>query len=371
MMRFADLPLLDTLLTSLGQQDLVEPTGIQVRTLPMLLEGRSLVGVSATGSGKTLCYVLSMLHQLKMLELEGSSVTRSGRPRGLVLVPGRELGHQVCSVFKGHTHGTRLRVRSVIGGSAKRIARKNVAGIFEILVATPGRLVQLLDSGQLRLDDVRMVVFDEADQVVDAGFLPTAQRILGECPGKAQRVMFSATMPQALSKTVARLFNSPPTVVRTKGSQRVAATLETDNRQVVNGRRLEVLEEVLLGDPLMGTLVFANTRAQCDQIAEWLEGAGIASVTYRGQMDRAARKANLARFRRGEVNVLLSTDLGGRGLDIERVERVINVFLPQQLDNYLHRAGRTARAGRSGLVVNLVTQRDQPLLAKLRKRERS
>lgn len=368
MRSFYDFPLLPSLLESLTEQQLTLPTEIQAQTLPALLEERPVVGVAETGSGKTLAFVLPMLHHLKGLDAPGSAVTTAGRPRGLVLVPGRELGEQVSRVFKGLTHKTRLRVRTVLGGSRKQIARQNVSGKFEILVATPGRLQQLLDTGELRLDDVRMLVFDEADQMLDAGFLPVARRILGECPRHVQLAMFSATLPQALEAVIADLYVRVPLRVRTKGSNRVVASLTTDNRTVADGRRFDVLGAVLAERPSAGTLVFANTRSQCERIAKWLDGVGIAYATYMGQMDRHERRANLARFRDGDVSVMLATDLGGRGLDIDRIERVVNAFLPQQIDNYLHRVGRTARAGRAGVVVNLVTPRDQPLLARLKKR---
>ena len=369
MAAFSELPLLPSLLASLAEQGLTRPTPIQARTLQPLLDGEPLVGVSETGSGKTLAYALPMLHQLKSLEDAGSAVSQAGRPRGLVLVPGRELGEQVSKVFKSLTHLTRLRVRTVLGGAARKIARQNVSGLFEILVATPGRLTQLLDGGELRLDDVRVLVFDEADQMLDAGFLPTAQRIVGACPPPVQIVMFSATLPRSLDAIVRDLFATSPLRVQTQGSEHLVPTLSTDNRTVTDGRRAEVLRAALAEAPSVGTLLFANTRRQVEGVGRWLEDEGIDFVAYMGQMDRLERRANLARFRSGAVSILLATDLGGRGLDIERVERVINVHLPQDLDNYLHRVGRTARAGRSGRVINLVTQRDQPLLAKLKKRE--
>lgn len=369
MQSFANLALLPSLITSLTAQSLTRPLEIQARTVPAQLGGRGVVGVSETGSGKTLAFVLPMLHRLKVLETDGAAVAETGRPRGLVLVPGRELGEQVSRVFKGLTHDTRLRVRTVLGGSPKQLARQSVSGRFEILVATPGRLIQLLDGGELRLDDVRTLVFDEADQVLDPGFLPIARRIVGECPHTVQLVMFSATLPQSLEASITELFATPPLRVRTGGSQQVVLTLTTDNRTVVGGRRFDVLAKVLAEAPTTGTLLFANTREQCDTIAEWLTAEGIAFGSCRGQMDKRERRTNLRQFRDGTLHVLLATDLGGRGLDIERVARVVNVHLPQQLDNYLHRVGRTARAGREGTVINLVTERDQPLLAKLRKRE--
>ncbi len=371
MSSFNQQPLLPSLLTTLAEQKFTTLTDVQDQTLSALLEGRSLVGVAETGSGKTLAFVLPLLHQLKTLENHGSAISDPGRPRGLVLAPGRELGEQVSKVFKTFTHGTRLRVRTALGGTKKQIARQNVSGNFEILVATPGRLVQLLDSGELRLDDLRTLVFDEADQMLDQGFLPVARRILEDTPKQVQLVLFSATLPVALEGAVKALFVSPPVQVRTEGSQRVVRTLTTVNRNIINGDRFSVLRETLAQTPDMSTILFANTRDQCELVGLWLDDMGVAYTSYRGQMDRKIRRQNLARFRAGEVAVLLTTDLGGRGLDIERVGRVINVHMPSSLDNYLHRVGRTARAGREGLVVNLVTQRDQPLLAKLKKREES
>ncbi|MBL4844859.1 MAG: DEAD/DEAH box helicase [Planctomycetes bacterium] len=366
---FSEYTLLPSLLSTLAKQGLKEPTEIQASTIPPQLKGRSVVGVSETGSGKTLAYVLPVLHELKTLETEGDPVSAAGRPRALVLTPGRELGEQVCKVFKGLTHDTRLRVRSVLGGTTKQIARQNVGGLFEVLVATPGRLVQFLDSGQLRLDDVRVLVLDEADQLLDPGFLPTAQRVVRESPPQARLAMFAATLPESLDGPLGELFATEPLRVRTRGSRHGVSTLRTDNQTVSNGKRFELLREVLLKDSSTGTLLFANTRGQCERLAEWLKDEGYAHASYMGQMESKERRANLAAFRSGEVNLLVATDLGGRGLDIDRIDRVINVHLPKDLDNYRHRSGRTARAGRSGLVVNLVTERDLPLIANLKKRE--
>ena len=367
MSSFSELSLLPSLISSLSEQELTKPTEVQARSIPALLDDRSLVAVAETGSGKTLSYVLPMLHKLKTLELDGSAVSSAGRPRGLVVVPGRELGDQVSRVFKSLTHGTRLRVRTVLGGSRKQVARRNVSGNFEVLVATPGRLTQLLESGELHLNDVRMLVFDEADQMIDPGFLPVAQRVVSQCPAGTQLAMFSATFPQALEAVVKDLYAKQPMMVRTQGSQRTVPTLKVKNLSVPHGRRFDVLRAVFEEDASTSSMVFANTRKQCDRIAEWLTREGIAYANYKGQMDRVERRTSLKRFRRGEVAVLIATDLASRGLDIERVQRVINVHLPQDIDNYLHRVGRTARAGREGLVINLVTERDQPLMDQLKK----
>ncbi|MCB9876871.1 MAG: DEAD/DEAH box helicase [Planctomycetes bacterium] len=365
---FAELPLLPSLLETLNQQGLSRPTDIQTQALPPLLEGRSLVGVSPTGSGKTLAYALPLLQRLKQLDGD-DPVLLPGRPRGVVLVPGRELGEQVGKVLKSLTHDTRLRVRLLIGGTAKEVARQNIKGIFDVLVATPGRLQQLLEAEKLRVDDVRFLVLDEADQLLDRGFLPIAERIVHNCHGSLQVALFAATLPDALKGVIKELFPTAPVHTRARGSQRTVPTLRTENREIEGGEREDVLLALLGKKGKVGTFLFANTRAQCETVCSWLEAAEIAHVRYFGEMESKERRQNLKKFRDGEVDVLVTTDLGGRGLDIERVERVVNVHLPQDVDNYLHRVGRTARAGRSGLVVNFVTQRDNTLLAKLKRRE--
>ena len=365
MSTFAELSLLPSLVEGLAAQGLTTPTEIQRKTLPALLMGESVLGVAETGSGKTLAYVLPLLHQLKQLETYGEAVSEAGRPRGIVLVPGRELGEQVAGVFKSLTHQTRLRVRLALGGTAKRVSRKAVAAPHEILVASPGRLLQLVESGELRLDDVRHVVFDEADQMVDPGFLPVAGQILGACAEGAQLLFFSATLPLVLQEVLSELLPVPVRRVRTAGSGRLVAGLTVDDRAVEHGDRRTLLQAVLAEAPEAGTILFANTREQCDRLARWLDGYGVAYVLYRGEMDRIERRANLKAFRAGEVHALITTDLGGRGLDIARVERVINVHLPREVANYLHRVGRTARAGRTGTVINLVTERDAPLMEKV------
>jgi len=365
---FSDFPLLPSLQATLAELELTTPTEVQEGAIPELLAGRSLVAVAETGSGKTLAYVLPMLHQLKELESSESRVGASSRPRGVVLVPGRELGEQVGRVFKGFTHGTRVRVRLAVGGTAKQVARQNVAGDFEILVATPGRLEQLLARRELALSDVRIVVFDEADQLLDRGFLPFASRLVRDCRRGVQLAMFSATMKDSLQAVVRELLGDNPLRIATRGSNRTVQTLRTDNRRIEGDQRIEALRKVLAEKPGIGTLLFANTREQCGAIADWLDAEGVAYVAYMGEMDRLQRRRNLARFRSGEVSVMLTTDLGGRGLDIERVERVVNVHLPRDADNYLHRVGRTARAGREGVVVNFVTERDEPLMATLKRR---
>lgn len=361
---FPDFHLMASLQTTLRAEGLVAPTEIQRRALPALLGGRSVVGVAETGGGKTLAYVLPVLHALKTLEAEGDPVTVDARPRAAIIVPTRELGEQVTKVFKGFTHATRLRVRSVLGGTTMEVARRNITGSFDVVVATPGRLVKLLERSLVDLSDVRVLVFDEVDQMLDRSFLPDAERVVAACPPQRQLALFSATVPPGVQELIGKLFVGA-VEIRSAGSHRVVPTLTTLNRTVVGGKRLPILKTILAEAVTGGTLIFANTRAQCDQVASDLRAMRRECVVYRGEMDKVERRANLKAFRDGKVDLLVSTDLAARGLDVEHVGRVINYHLPEELDYYLHRVGRTARAGRPGVVFNLVTERDRALMTAL------
>lgn len=204
--------------------------------------------------------------------------------------------------------------------------------------------------------------------MLDPGFLPDAERIVGACPPKRQLAMFSATVPPAVQDLIGRLF-SDAEVIRSGGSHRVVPSLTTVNRTVIAGKRLPILRTLLADKVTGGTLIFVNTRGQCDQVAKDLREMGRECVVYRGEMDKVERRANLKAFRDGTVDLLVSTDLAARGLDVEHVGRVINYHLPEQLDAYLHRVGRTARAGRPGVVINLVTERDAALMNELERAE--
>jgi superfamily II DNA/RNA helicase len=364
MSSFTDFDLLPSIQATLKEKGLVTPTEIQHRAMPVLLKGRSVVGVAETGSGKTLAYALPILHLLKSLENQGNAVTENSQPRAAVIVPTRELGEQVSKVIKPFTHSTRLRVRTLLGGTTLEIAKRNISGPFEVLVATPGRLVKLLDRRLLNLSEVRFLVFDEADQMLDQGFIPAAKQIVRACPPDLQQALFSATVPPAVQKLITQLFFKAE-FIRSEGSHRLVQTLKTDNRIVTNGKRFPILENLLGQAVTGGTMIFTNTREQCDKLASELKKAGHACVIYRGEMDKVERRANLKAFRDGKIGLLISTDLASRGLDLEHVGRVINYHLPQQLENYIHRVGRTARAGRSGLVINFVTERDEPFMTQL------
>jgi ATP-dependent RNA helicase RhlE len=361
---FSEFGLLSSLLKTLKEKRLSKPTEIQANVIPLLMSGQSVVGVSETGSGKTLAYALPVLNYLKSLEDAGEAVKEENSPRAIVMVPTRELGEQVSKVFKTLTHDTRLRVRPALGGMTLAQAKKNTSGAFEILLATPGRMVQMIEGNMINLSDVRILIFDEADQMMDQGFLPDSNFVVESCPQGLQMALFSATISSTVQELINGLFANAE-VVRSKGSGKVVSSLTTKNMIVENGERWPVMEKILNQRTEGGTMVFTNTREQCDKVAELLTDKGFTCVVYRGEMEHSDRKSNLKKFKEGKVDLLVATDLAGRGLDMDHVGRVINYHLPKEMDNYLHRVGRTARAGRKGLVINLVTERDSRLMAKL------
>lgn len=361
---FPEFGLLPSLAKTLKSQKIYTPTEIQKFAIPMLMSGQSVVGVSETGSGKTLTYALPILHLVKTLENEGNPVTEPASPRAIVLVPSRDLGEQVSKVFKNYTHDTRVRVRPVLGGTTFEQSRRSIAAPFEILLATPGRLAQLVEKRLLNFSDVRLIVFDEADQMLDDGFINESKMIVSSCADDVQLALFSATVSQTVQELIAEIFNKAE-VVKSSGAGKVVKTLTTKNETVIDGVRWPIFEKLIKQKPAGGTIIFANTRDQVDKIANELAKHGYECLSYRGEMDKAERRQNLKSFREGKVSLLVCTDLAARGLDLDYVGRVINYHLPEEISNYLHRVGRTARAGKQGLVVNLVTERDLALIAKL------
>ncbi len=366
MSSFSDFNLLPGLMTTLKELRLSKPTEIQIKVIPALLAKKTIVGVSETGSGKTLAFVLPLLHMLKTLEMSGDAVKEPATPRAVIMTPTRELGEQVSKVFKSLTHHTRLRVRPALGGMKFEQARRNIDGPCEILLATPGRLLQLMERDLIKLTDVRVLIFDEADQMLDEGFLRDSKLIVAACPKDIQMGLFSATVSETVQQLMTDLFSTAE-VIRSSGSGKVVATLTTQNCNVINGQRWPHLERILSQPVNYGTLMFANTHEQCDKLTAELREKGFKCAAYRGEMSKNERRDNLKKFRNGEIDILVSTDLASRGLDLENIGRVINYHLPKEMENYIHRVGRTARAGRSGLVINLVTERDHKLIDQLEK----
>ena len=361
---FKDFGFMNSIEKTLKELKIFKPTEIQEITIPLIIGGQSVVGISETGSGKTLAYALPIMQLLKTLEADGYPVNEDSKPRAIVVVPTRDLGDQVAKVFKTLTHDTRLRVRTALGGTGLAQSRKNTTGPFEVLIATPGRLVQMIEEDLIHLEDVLTFVLDEADQMMDPGFISDTKKIARACSEDVQMILFTATVTARIEDLMAALFKNAE-VCKSSGSGKVVSTLVTKNIMVQDGKRWPDLEKILAKKIEGGTILFTNTREQCDKIAKELEDKGYECAVYRGEMDKNDRRQNLKKFREGKIKLLISTDLAGRGIDIPNVERVINYHLPKQMENYIHRVGRTARAGRAGLVLNLVTERDSRLIGQL------
>ena len=353
---FASLGLREELLQTLREVGYETPTPIQAATIPPLLAGRDVVGLAQTGTGKTAAFALPVLDRLDLTQK---------KPQALVLAPTRELALQVCEAFEHYASGTPgVKVLPVYGGQSYGVQLSALRRGVHVVVGTPGRVIDHLNRGTLDLSELRFLVLDEADQILDAGFLPAIRRILKGCPAERQLALFTATASDSVRSLISELFDDA-LVVETEGRHRPVSTLTTVNINVPGGRRFPVLESLLDESVEGGTLIFTNTRGQCDELAEALVEAGYRCAVYRGDMDKLERRRNLRDFRDGALPVLISTDLAARGLDVESIGRVINYHLPRELKNYLHRAGRTARAGKPGTVVNLVTPRDRNLIKRL------
>jgi superfamily II DNA/RNA helicase len=352
---FADLTVPATLLTVLAAQGIVEPFPIQVATLPDSLAGRDVLGQGQTGSGKTLAFALPIVTRL----VASGNKTRPTRPRGLVLVPTRELASQVCAVIAPLADALGLRVATVFGGVSAAPQIKAFKAGVDIVVACPGRLLDHMGTGAVHLDEVEVCVLDEADHMADQGFLPMVKRILDATPREGQRLLFSATLAGGVDVIVKRYLSSP-----VSHQAQVEAPALLDHRVVViaEENRLNTLIE-LVGDGR--AVVFARTKHRARQISRKLTGSGVEAVDMHGNLSQNARERNLAAFVSGQARVLVATDIAARGIHVDDVPLVIHVDPPIEHKAYTHRSGRTARAGSAGEVVTIASYEQQTEVAKL------
>ena len=341
---FADTGLPDQLLRALTRQGLARPFAIQGLAIPDALAGRDVLGRAATGSGKTLAFGLPLLARLAGVR------AGTGRPLGLVVLPTRELAMQVVDALRPYAEATDVRVRLVAGGMpyGKQIdaLRRGV----ELLVATPGRLIDLLDRGECRLDAIRTCVLDEADQMCDMGFAPAIRRLLDETPADGQRMLFSATLDGDVDKIVRRYLTDPAV----HATAPVTATLTTMDHHlfvVQPADKEQVTAE--LAARAGRTIVFVRTKRGADKVATKLRGHGVQAAALHGGLAQGARTRTLTAFKDGHVPVLVATDVAARGLHVDDIGLVIQADPAGDHKTYLHRAGRTARAGGSGAVVTL------------------
>jgi len=359
-MSFADLGLSDELLRAVADSGYGEPTPIQKAAIPSVLMGRDLVGIAQTGTGKTAGFVLPMIDILH----QGRS--RARMPRSLILEPTRELAMQVAENFekygKYHPLSMALLICGVQMGDQVKALEKGV----DVLIATPGRLMDLFGRGKIMLTDCKLLVIDEADRMLDMGFIPDIEEICAKLPKSRQTLLFSATMPPPIQKLAAKFLNEPK---RVEVARPATANVNIEQRlvEVSADKKKDVLKDLLRSDEVKNAIVFCNRKTTVRDLTSSLKRARLAAGQIQGDMDQSARIAEFDRFKNDEINILVASDVAARGLDVKGVSHVFNFDVPWQADDYVHRIGRTGRAGAKGIAITLATRADGELIDRIEK----
>ena len=331
------------------------PTSIQEKAIPVVLESRDLIACAQTGTGKTAAFLLPILQQL--------SIGRpSVGPRALVIAPTRELAAQIGDMTKRYGKHLNLRSTVVYGGVGMGPQKRKLVGKLDLLIATPGRLLDHIRRKQAPLNHIHTIVLDEADRMLDMGFLPDVRRILSVLPKKRQNLFFSATMPGEIEALIRRTSREPVMVEVARRATPVSSVTQVVH-PVPTDRKKELLKAILKNRNMHRTLVFTRTKARANQLAKVLDKSGHAATAIHSNKSQNARMRALAHFRDGKFDILIATDIAARGLDVEGISHVINFELPDTPEDYIHRIGRTARAGGSGNAISLVAPQEQKKLA--------
>ena len=357
-MTFRALGLAEPLLRAVDGEGYTTPTPIQSQAIPPVLAARDLLGCAQTGTGKTAAFALPILHRL----MAAAAQQGRGQPiRALVLSPTRELAAQIGESFRAYGRHTAVRHAVIFGGVGQHPQTRALQRGVDILIATPGRLLDLMNQGFVRLGGVEIFVLDEADRMLDMGFMPDVRRIVAKLPSRRQTLLFSATMPDA----IAHLANS---VLRDPVRIRIApikATTELIQQSVVfvpRQHKIELLSHYLSTRAITRALVFTRTKRGADRVAQQLNRAGIAADSFHADKSQAARQRALADFKASRTGVLAATDIAARGLDVDGISHVVNFDLPHEAETYVHRIGRTGRAGAKGVAVSLCDDEERQLL---------
>ena len=344
---FSALGLAEPLLRALRAVGYETPTPIQAKAIPAVLGGRDLIALAQTGSGKTAAFALPLLQRLSAHD----QARRPRRTHALVLAPTRELAIQIAASLSEYGRHLHLRHAAVVGGVSQRQQVAALARGVDILVATPGRLLDLLAQGHVSLDAVTHLVLDEADRMLDMGFIPAVRRIVTRLPAKRQNLMFSATMPAAVERLARELLDTPVRIDVTPKNLTVAQVTQCVHH--VDGlKKPALLAELLAAPEFSRVLVFARTKHGANRIAKQLGRIGVSVDALHGNKSQGARQRALEGFRKGRSRVLVATDIAARGIDVDGISHVINFELPNLPETYVHRIGRTARAGAGGVAVS-------------------
>jgi len=350
-MTFADLGLSDELLKAVNESGYTEPTPIQASAIPSVLMMRDIVAIAQTGTGKTAAFVLPMI------DILGEGRSRARMPRSLILEPTRELAAQVAENFEKYGKYHKLSMALLIGGVSMGDQQKALEKGVDVLIATPGRLMDLFQRGKILLTGCNLLVIDEADRMLDMGFIPDIEEICTKLPKQRQTLLFSATMPPPIKKLADKFLDNPKTIEVAR-----PATANVNIKQwlvpVSASKKREKLTELLNAEDVKTAIIFSNRKTTVRDLNKALQRAGFRSSEIHGDMEQSQRIAELDRFKAGDVNILVASDVAARGLDIKGVSHVFNFDAPWHPDDYIHRIGRTGRAGATGVAFTLVTPDD-------------
>ena len=354
---FDGLGLIEPLRLALKAEKYLKPTPIQVQTIPLLAEGKDLLGIAETGSGKTAAFALPILQRLSLQRLPRTPSS----PHALILAPTRELASQIDQRFRAYGRGLPLRTAVIFGGVNQHHQVKALKAGVDILIATPGRLLDLCNQRHIRLDKVSILVLDEADRMLDMGFIHDVRKIVAQCRRKRQTLLFSATMPAPIAKLAQDILDHPVRV--DVAPPKIAVDRIKQGVFFVGAKEKRALLEGLLTDRAMDrVLVFTRTKRGADRVCRNLTQAGLAAVALHGNKAQNARVRALDAFRHGRVRILVATDIAARGIDVPNISHVINYELPNEPESYVHRIGRTARAGAEGAACHSAITASGPIL---------
>ena len=379
---FSELGLADPIQRALTSRNHVTPTPIQAQAIPELLAGRDMLGIAQTGTGKTAAFALPILHQLSRPrgnDGAASNIGKSGNnrnhntaskaarsPRALVLAPTRELAIQIGEEFRAYSKHLALRQTVIFGGVSQKPQVTALMRGLDILIATPGRLLDLMGQRYVRLDAIEFLVLDEADRMLDMGFVHDVRKIIATMPKSRQSLLFSATMPSEISRLSGEILTDPVRVEVTPQATPIDRIEQSIYHVTTAGKR--ALLDTILKDPALSrVIVFARTKHRANRVAEALGKGGVVAEAIHGNKSQGARQRALQRFRDGHARVLVATDIAARGIDVDSVSHVINYELPNEPENYVHRIGRTARAGAGGAAIAFCDPTERAYLSDIEK----
>lgn len=360
--QFNDLGLAKSLLRAVTAEGYTTPTPIQSEVIPVMLAGRDVIGIAQTGTGKTASFVLPLLHRIAGQEGKPAPKTCGA----LILTPTRELAQQIAENIRIYGKFMQVSVTVVVGGVKPGPQIRSLASGADIVVATPGRLLDHMNTGAIRLDRTTRVILDEADQMLDLGFMPAIRKIMGKVPKERQTALMSATMPPQI-RALARDFQTDPAEIAVAAISRPIERIVQTVRHTPAANKRDVLTRILSDADSVRAIVFTRTKRGADKVSRHLESAGLSSAAIHGNKSQSQRERALASFRSGGTSILVATDIAARGIDIDDVSHVINFELPNVAEAYVHRIGRTARAGRTGIAISLCDPAERDLLRAIEK----